>query len=190
AANGVWNTEILRERKQLRIAPHVEGAADEFLAADNFLEGSVIVGDFERREAVFTERAGDVTPDLAAFATSEFVKRIGAHIANSSVFSVFSVPRRSPAAASTEQPNHQLTAIDQLRFRAAGRRETKNPPCQSARRVSENLLGNSKSSLAVFYVEQVALNRHVSPQPQLCYLCLSRWQMSRAALATKTESED
>src|SRR5260370_10579997 len=46
-------------------------------------------------------------------------------------------------------------------FRAAGREETKNPPCQSARRVSENLLGNSKSSLAVFYVEQVALNRHV-----------------------------
>src|SRR5229473_6292263 len=65
-------------------------------------------------------------------------------------------------------------------FRAAGREETKNPPCQSARRVSENLLGNSKSSLAVFYVEQVALNRHVSPQPQLYYLCLSRQQMSRA----------
>jgi hypothetical protein len=37
----------------------------------------------------------------------------------------------------------------------------KNPPCQSARRVSENFLGNSKSPLAVFYVEQVALNRHV-----------------------------
>src|SRR6266436_3038366 len=63
-------------------------------------------------------------------------------------------------------------------IRAAGRGETKNPPCQSARRVSENLLGNSKSSLAVFYVEQVALNRHVSPQPQLYYLCLSRLQMS------------
>src|SRR5437660_661202 len=41
-------------------------------------------------------------------------------------------------------------------IRAAGREETKNPPCQSARRVSENLLRNSKSSLAVFYVEQVA----------------------------------
>src|SRR5258708_16998226 len=65
-------------------------------------------------------------------------------------------------------------------IRAAGREETKNPPRQSARRVSENLLGNSKSSLAVFYVEQVALNRHVSPQPQLYYLCLSRQQMSRA----------
>jgi hypothetical protein len=26
----------------------------------------------------------------------------------------------------------------------------------------KNVLGNSKSSLAVFYVEQVALNRHVS----------------------------
>src|SRR5438552_135749 len=47
-------------------------------------------------------------------------------------------------------------------IRAAGRGETKDPPRQSARRVSENLLRNSKSSLAVFYVEQVALNRHVS----------------------------
>src|SRR6266446_7610204 len=64
-------------------------------------------------------------------------------------------------------------------IRAAGRGETKNPPCQSARRVSENLLGNSKSSLAVFYVEQVALNRHVSPQPQLTLLCLSACPMSR-----------
>src|SRR5215470_18562607 len=35
-------------------------------------------------------------------------------------------------------------------------------------------LGNSTSSLAVFYVEQVALNRHVSPQPQLAPLCLIR----------------
>ncbi len=32
-------------------------------------------------------------------------------------------------------------------------------------------LRNSASSLAVFYVEQVALNRHVSPQPQLLLLC-------------------
>jgi len=40
----------------------------------------------------------------------------------------------------------------------------KNPPCQKAWRVSELLLYlNSTSSLAVFYVEQVALNRHVSP---------------------------
>jgi hypothetical protein len=60
----------------------------------------------------------------------------------------------------------------------------KNPPCQSARRVSENLLGNSKSSLAVFYVEQVALNRHVSPQLQLYYLCLSRLQMSRGTIGS------
>jgi hypothetical protein len=70
-----------------------------------------------------------------------------------------------------------------IRFRAAGREETKNPPRQSARRVSENLLGNSKSSLAVFYVEQVALNRHVSPQPQLYYLCLSGGLKSRATFS-------
>ena len=30
-------------------------------------------------------------------------------------------------------------------------------------------------------MEQVALNRHVSPQPQLYCLCLSRCQMSRVA---------
>lgn len=40
-------------------------------------------------------------------------------------------------------------------------------------------LGNSTSSLAVFYVEQVALNRHVSPQPQQLLLCLSHQPMSR-----------
>ena len=40
----------------------------------------------------------------------------------------------------------------------------KNPPCQSAWRVSEELISViSTSSLAVFYVEQVALNRHVMP---------------------------
>jgi hypothetical protein len=40
--------------------------------------------------------------------------------------------------------------------------------------------GKLYSSLAVFYVEQVALNRHVSPQPQLLCLCLKRKGMSRA----------
>ena len=65
----------------------------------------------------------------------------------------------------------------------------KNPPCQSAWRVSENLLRNSKSSLAVFYVEQVALNRHVSPQPQLYYLCLSRLWLSRALFAIEESTE-
>jgi hypothetical protein len=55
----------------------------------------------------------------------------------------------------------------------------KNPPCQSAWRVSENLSGKLYSSLAVFYVEQVALNRHVSPQPQLLFLCLKTQEMSR-----------
>src|SRR5438132_13833384 len=53
-----------------------------------------------------------------------------------------------------------------IRLGQQGGEETKNPPCQSARRVSENLLRNSKSSLAVFYVEQVALNRHVSVRLQ------------------------
>src|SRR6266436_5402899 len=92
---------------------------------------------------------------------------------NSARFSSFGYETRERGPR--KQKNSAWNSI-----RAAGRGETKNPPCQSARRVSENLLGNSKSSLAVFYVEQVALNRHVSPQPQLYYLCLSRLQMSRA----------
>src|SRR5438445_5083939 len=73
-------------------------------------------------------------------------------------------------------------------IRAAGREEAKNPPCQSARRVSECLLRNSKSSLAVFYVEQVALNRHVSPQPQLYSLCLSWLLMSRVVFLARIEA--
>jgi len=35
-------------------------------------------------------------------------------------------------------------------------------PKSAWRALRKNVLGNSKSSLAVFYVEQVALNRHVS----------------------------
>src|SRR5438309_10441451 len=57
----------------------------------------------------------------------------------------------------------------------------KNPPCQSAWRV-QNASGNSASSLAVFYVEQVALNRHVSPQPRLFPLSLKSKEMSRTKL--------
>src|SRR6266851_5227398 len=103
-----------------------------------------------------------------------------------------SVKTASSAHGATKSPHRDDRSVEILRFaqddnrpdrgipiRAAGRGETKNPPCQSARRVSENLLGNSKSSLAVFYVEQVALNRHVSPQPQLYCLCLSPLRMSR-----------
>jgi hypothetical protein len=41
-------------------------------------------------------------------------------------------------------------------------------------------LGNSTSSLAVFYVEQVALNRHVSPLPQRLFLCLKSRAKSRS----------
>jgi len=41
----------------------------------------------------------------------------------------------------------------------------------SVPKCSEGLWETLQSSLAVFYVEQVALNRHVSPQPQLLLLC-------------------
>ncbi len=53
----------------------------------------------------------------------------------------------------------------------------KNPPRQSARRVSENLLGSSTSSLAVFYVEQVALNRHVRRHIRLPFFMLHSWKL-------------
>jgi hypothetical protein len=45
---------------------------------------------------------------------------------------------------------------------------------KSGWRVSENDLGSSTSSLAVFYVEQVALNRHVSPQLQAAVFMLEK----------------
>ena len=54
----------------------------------------------------------------------------------------------------------------------SGSREGKRKTLRA--KVLGGSLGNSTSSLAVFYVEQVALNRHVSPQPQLHLLCLSR----------------
>jgi hypothetical protein len=41
------------------------------------------------------------------------------------------------------------------------------------------LLGCSTSSLAVFYVEQVALNRHVRRHFRLLFLCALRPEMSR-----------
>ncbi len=77
-----------------------------------------------------------------------------------------------------------------------GGEETKKPSVPKCSEGLRKLLGNSASSLAVFYVEQVALNRHVlsvaltqsesrSPQPQLNCLCLKGWQMSRARFAER-----
>src|SRR5215475_8835857 len=42
--------------------------------------------------------------------------------------------------------------------------KTKKPSVPKSAGGSQSLSRNSTSSLAVFYVEQVALNRHVSPQ--------------------------
>jgi len=57
----------------------------------------------------------------------------------------------------------------------------KNPPCQSAWRV-QKLSGTLLSSLAVFYVEQVALNRHVSPHSRLLRLSPKTRRMSTHGL--------
>src|SRR5467141_2056206 len=47
AANGVWTSEVFGKRKKLGIAPHVEVAAGKIFSASDFLQGVVIVGDFE-----------------------------------------------------------------------------------------------------------------------------------------------
>src|SRR6267154_413621 len=73
AADGVWAAVAFGKRQKLGIAPHVEVAASEVFPADSFLQGIVIVGDFERGETVFAKRAGDVAPGFAAFAASKFV---------------------------------------------------------------------------------------------------------------------
>src|SRR5271167_2957863 len=48
--------------------------------------------------------------------------------------------------------------------------KNKNPSVPKCSEGLRNSSGILYSSLAVFYVEQVALNRHVSPQPQLLHL--------------------
>jgi hypothetical protein len=58
----------------------------------------------------------------------------------------------------------------------------KNPPCQKAWRVSGSYSVNSTNSLAVFYVEQVALNRHVMPLSRLLYLWSKLLGLSRLKL--------
>src|SRR5947207_10742864 len=57
-----------------------------------------------------------------------------------------------------------VTAFANARFSGPARREIKNPPCQRVQEGSQKLLRISTCSLAVFYVEQVALNRYVPPQ--------------------------
>src|SRR5260370_27871727 len=80
AADGVWTSVAFGKREKFGITPHVEVASGESFAADGLLEGIVIVGDFERREAVFAKRAGDIAPGLAAFAAAEFV--VNSHCAS------------------------------------------------------------------------------------------------------------
>ena len=62
-----------RQRQQFAIAPHVRGARGEQLARKARAQRIVIVGNFERRETVFTDAARLVAPGLAAFAAAEVV---------------------------------------------------------------------------------------------------------------------
>jgi hypothetical protein len=49
--------------------------------------------------------------------------------------------------------------------------------------LSENLLGNSKSSLAVFYVEQVALNRHVAATAAVFFMLENEGEVKKERAA-------
>jgi hypothetical protein len=73
AADSVRASEAFGKREKLGIAPHVEVAAGQIFAVGDFFECVIIVGDFERGEAVFAERAGNVAPGLATFSTSQFI---------------------------------------------------------------------------------------------------------------------
>jgi len=65
-AGGVGRLEAVGDGEKLGVAPHIEGSAGKIVAAGFFLEGVVVVGDFERGEAVFAERFGGVAPGFAA----------------------------------------------------------------------------------------------------------------------------
>ncbi len=90
AANGAWTYEVFRKREKRGITPHIEVAAGKIFAANSFLQGIVIIGDFERGETVFAERAGNVAPGSAAFAASEFV--VDRHCDSPSVLQAFNKP--------------------------------------------------------------------------------------------------
>src|SRR5579859_723775 len=71
---------------------------------------------------------------------------------------------RSQSKANRAAENGRFAETNREYDLGLTRREIKNPPCQRVQEGSQKLLRISTCSLAVFYVEQVALNRHVSPQ--------------------------
>src|SRR5439155_14159090 len=70
ATYGVRRLEIFRDRKKFGVAPHVEVAGSEVVAAHALFDGGVVEGDFEWRETVFAERARSVPPSLATLFTT------------------------------------------------------------------------------------------------------------------------
>jgi hypothetical protein len=70
ATDGVNAGKVLRQREKLGIAPHIEITGGESFAASDFFQGIIVVGDFQRRKAVFAEGARSVAPGFAAFPTS------------------------------------------------------------------------------------------------------------------------
>src|SRR6266702_1817791 len=95
---------------------------------------------------------------------------------------------RSNCRAKARRLQNQRIHVE-LDLGQRGGEETKKPSVPKCSEGLRKLLGNSASSLAVFYVEQVALNRHVlsvaltqsesrSQQPQLNCLCTRRRKKS------------
>src|SRR5437879_7873490 len=69
-------------------------------------------------------------------------------------------------------------------IRASKEGEIKKPPCQRVQEGSQIVPRISTCSLAVFYVEQVALNRHVSPQQAASILMAGkRWIVNSVSKA-------
>lgn len=85
------------------------------------------------------------------------------------------------ALASALWPGHKPTAAAEGNTRVEDRFGQQGGAMKkpSVPKCSEGLWETLQSSLAVFYVEQVALNRHVSPQPQRILLCRKSLAKSR-----------
>src|SRR5262249_52854662 len=107
--------------------------------------------------AVFAKRLRRVTPKFAALATAQFID-FRHDLPTPRPFEQSVCSARGQHAHRTE-----WNPIDED-LGLARRVKIKSPPCQRVQEGLRNLLGNSTCSLAVFYVEQVALNRHVLPQ--------------------------
>src|SRR5258708_17606542 len=109
------------QRQELRVAPHVKGAAGKILAPHRFLQGIVVKGDFQWREALFAKGPRGIAPSLAAFFTSQFVE-IGHYAA-------FPVARTRTLHAFRTSFVYGLRAYVALGQRGGGNEKPSMPKC-------------------------------------------------------------